>query len=140
MKVGDALTIDLSKEESVGSDQDNEFVQLGQEDTAVQLVSLEAINEEEEEAHSEGQSVPLVGSRLGVVNIDKDENEDLARTRLQATPWKFFVSTSQPSPSNRRQESRPSFSICQVRAGVNALLKVWIVADRQLLMTQRRHN
>ena len=87
MKVGETLTIDLSEEESADCDQENEFVQLGQEDTGLQLVSLDASDEEEEEeAHLEGQSVPLVGSRLGVVNINEDKNEDLARARLQATP------------------------------------------------------
>ena len=110
MKADDALTIDLSKEESDSSDQDAEFVQLGQENTGVQLVSLEASDEEEEEAQSEGQSVPLIGSRLGVVNVNEDENGDLARARLQVTPRKLFVFMSQPSPSERRPESRPSFS------------------------------
>ena len=94
MKADDALTIDLSEEESDGSDQDAKFIQLGQEDTGVQLVSLEASDEEAEEAQAEGHSVPLIGSWLGVVNVNEDENEELARARLQATPWKLFVSTS----------------------------------------------
>ena len=94
MKVDDALMIDLSEEESNNSNQDDKSVQLGQEDTAIQLVSLEASDNEEEEAHLEGQSVLLMGSKLGVVNVDKDENEDLTRARLQATPRKLFVSTS----------------------------------------------
>ena len=63
-----------------------------------------------EEAHSEGQLVPLMGSRLGGVDLDMEKNEDLARVRLQATPRKLFVSTSQPSPSDSRWESRPPFS------------------------------
>ena len=110
MKVGDVLTIDLSEEESDDDNDGDELLQLGQDNTAIDSISLEASDDEEEEAHSEGQLVPLVGSRLGIVNIDEDENEDLARTRLQAIPWKLFVSTSQPSPSDRRQDSWPSIS------------------------------
>ena len=44
------------------------------------------------------------------MSIGKEENEELARARLQATPQKLFVSTSQPSPSDPRQESQPLFS------------------------------
>ena len=111
MKVGEALTIDLSEEESTESNQENEFVQLGQEDTSLQLVSLHASNEEEEEElHSEGQLVPLMRSRLGVVNIDENENKDLARVRFQATPQKLFISMSPPSPFDQRREGRPSIS------------------------------
>ena len=86
MKAGDALTIDLFEEESDDVNDGDDLLQLGQDNTAVEPVSLEASNDEEEEAHSEGQSIPLVGSWLGVVNVDEDENEDLAMARLQATP------------------------------------------------------
>ena len=110
MIADDAFMIDLSKEESDISDPNAKIIQLGQEGTGNQLVSLESSNEKEEEAESQGHSVPLQGSQLGVVDVDDDENEDLARARLQATPRKLFVSTSQPSPSERRPESRPSFS------------------------------
>ena len=53
----------------------------------------------------------MIGSRLGGVSVGEEENEDLAKARLQAIPWKLFVSTSQPSLSDPRQESRPSFSL-----------------------------
>ena len=82
MKAGDALTIGLSEEESDDVNNGDDLLQLGQDNTVVEPVSLEASDDEEEEAHSEGQSVPLVGSWLGVVNVDEDENEDLARARL----------------------------------------------------------
>ena len=110
MIADDAFMIDLSEEESDSSNSNAEIVQLGQEGIGNQLLSLESSDKEEEEAESQGHSVPLQGSRLGVVDVDDDENEDLARARLQATPRKLFVSTSQPSPSERRPESRPSFS------------------------------
>jgi hypothetical protein len=45
------------------------------------------------------------------VNVGEEENEELARVRGQATPRKLFVSSSQPSPSDPRRESRPSFSL-----------------------------
>ena len=86
MKIDDTMTIDLSKEESDDDDDNDELIQLGQENTIVQLISLEASDDEEEEAHLEGQSIPLIGSRLDVVSVSKEENEDLERARLQATP------------------------------------------------------
>ena len=82
MRVGDALTIDLFEEESDDVNDGDNLLQLGQVNTAVEPVSLEASNDKEEEAHLEGQSVPLVGSPLGVVNVDEDKYEDLARARL----------------------------------------------------------
>ena len=45
------------------------------------------------------------------MSVSEEENEELARARLQATPQKLFISTSQPSPSNSSQESQPSFSL-----------------------------
>ena len=78
--------------------------------TTVQPLSLETSEDEDEEAHLEEQSVPLIGSRLGGMSVGEEENEGLERVRLQATPRKLFVSMSQPSPSNPRRESRPSFS------------------------------
>ena len=85
MKARDALMIDLSEEESDDDNDGDELLQLRQDNTSVDPISLEASDDKEEEAHSEGQSIPLVGSWLGIVNVDKDENEDLARARLQAT-------------------------------------------------------
>ena len=105
MKMDYTMTIDLSEEESDDDDDDDELVQLDQENTTIQLVSLDASNDKEEEVHSEGQSIPLIGSKLGVVSIGDEKNVDLARARLQATPPKLFVSTSQPSPSDPRWES-----------------------------------
>ena len=78
MKVEDTMTIEFFEESSDDDDDDDELLQLGEENTAVELVSLEASDEEVEEAHSEGQSVPLIGSRLGAVDYDEEENEDLA--------------------------------------------------------------
>ena len=86
MKMDNTMTIDLSKEESDDEDDDDDGVQLGQENTAIQPVSLDTSNDKEEEVHSKGQSVPLIGSRLGGMSVGEEENEDLARARLQATP------------------------------------------------------
>ena len=135
MKAGDALTIDLSEEEFDDVNDDDDLLQLGHDNTTVEPVSLEASNDEEKEAHSEGQSVLPVGFRFGVINVDEDENEDLARARLQATPRKLFVSTSQPSPSDRTWESRPSISTSLPPLNPpsphknNTLLKLWKDAD-----------
>ena len=100
---------DWPEEESDDDKHDDELVQLSQENTVVQLVSLEVSNDKEEEAHLEGQSILLIGSRLGVVSVDEEENGDLIRARLQANPQKLFVSLNQPSPSTPRWESWPSF-------------------------------
>ena len=78
MKIDDTMMIDLSKEEFDNDEYNDKLIQLGQENTAIQFVSLEASNDKEEEAHSEGQLVPLIGSRLGVMSVDEEENEDLA--------------------------------------------------------------
>jgi hypothetical protein len=65
MKMDDAMTVDLSEEES--DDDDDDLLQPGQENTAVEPISLETSEDEDKEAHSEGQSVPLIRSRLGAV-------------------------------------------------------------------------
>ena len=105
MKIDDTMMVDLSEEES--DDNDDNLVQLGQEKTVVEPLSLKSSDDKDKEAHSEGQLVPLIGSRLGGVSAGEEENEELARTRLQGTSWKLFISTSQPSPSDPRRESRP---------------------------------
>ena len=105
----DTMTIDLLTDEFDDEYEDEDIVQLGQENTVAELVSLEASGEEMEEAQSEGQSIPLLGSRLGAVDYDEEETEDLARVRLQATPRMLFVSSSQPSPSEPGHERRPLF-------------------------------
>jgi hypothetical protein len=92
MKMDDAMTVDLSEEES--DDDDDDFLQPGQENTTVEPIPLETSKDEDEEAHSEGQSVPLIGSRLGTVSISEVENEELARARGQAILRKLFVSLS----------------------------------------------
>jgi hypothetical protein len=102
------MTVDLSEEES--DDDDDDLLLPRQENTVAEPIPLESSEDEDEEAHSEGQSVPLIGSRLGAVSVGEEENEELTRARGQATPRKLFVSLSQPSPSDPRRESRPSFS------------------------------
>ena len=82
MKMDDTMTIDLSSDKSDDEYEDEDVVQLGQENITAELVSLEASSEEMEEAQLEGQSVPLLGSRLGAVDYDEEETKDLARARL----------------------------------------------------------
>ena len=110
MKADDTMTIDLSVDESDDEYEDEGVLQLGQENTAIEYVSLDTSGEDEEEADSEGQEVPLQGSMLGGINYDLEEPVDLARARLAATPRLLFPSTSQPSSSNPEQERRTPFS------------------------------
>jgi hypothetical protein len=124
MKMDDAMTVDLSEEES--DDDDDDLLLPGQENTAAEPIPLESSEDEDEEAHSEGQSVPLIGSRLGAVSVGEEENEELARTRGQATPRKLFVSSSHFLPIHPK---------C---GGVNVLLKVRTGAGRELWMIQIR--
>ena len=111
------LTMDESDDESDDVNDGDDLLQLGQEIPAVEVVSLQSSSSEEEDGHLEEQSIPLVGSRLGVTNADDDENEELARERLQATPRKLFIEESQPSQSDRRRDSWPSTSnpVAQLR-------------------------
>jgi hypothetical protein len=142
MKMDDAMTVDLSEEES--DDDDDDLLLPRQENTAAEPIPLESSEDEDEEAHSEGQSVPLIGSRLGAMSVGKEENEELARARGQATPRKLFVSLSQPSPlilderAGPHSHRRHFLSIRPIRGGVNVLLKVRIGAGRELWMTRIR--
>jgi hypothetical protein len=104
------MTVDLSDE-----DMDNEdVVPLGDDDddegNDATLAPQESSDDDDDEGNSEGQSIPQVGSWLGVVNVGEKENEELSRLRIQATPRKLFDSSSQLSPSDPRRESRPSLS------------------------------
>ena len=105
------MKIDLLEEESDDDNDNDDLVQPGQENIAVEPLSLESSNDKDEEAYSEGQSVPLIESRLGGVSVDEEENEEFVRAKLQATPRKLFVSMSQPSSSDPRRESQSSFSL-----------------------------
>ena len=106
----DSMTIDLSMGESGDADEDEGAVQLGQENSTVELSSSNTSIEDEDEAHSEGHEVPLEGSMLAGMNYDGEDPMDLARARLAATPWMLFPSTSQPGSSDPEHERRPSFS------------------------------
>ena len=90
MKVDDAMTIDLSVDKSDDAYEEEGVVQLGQEGSAVELVSLETSSEEEEEAKSEGQEIPLKGSTLGGANFDEEEPEEIARARLALLPRSYL--------------------------------------------------
>jgi hypothetical protein len=81
MKMDDSMTVDLSEEESDDDDVDDDFLLPRIENTAAEPIPLESSEDEDKEAHSEGQSVPLIGSRLGAVSVGEEENEELARAR-----------------------------------------------------------
>ena len=78
MKVDDAMTINLSVDEFDNAYEEEGAIQLGHEGSAVELVSLETSSEEEDEAESEGQEIPLEGSMLGGANFDEEEPEEIA--------------------------------------------------------------
>ena len=90
MKSDEVMTIDLSKE-----DMDNEdVVPLGDKNATLVIQESSNNDDDDNEGNSKGQSIPLVGSRLGVVSIGKVENEELARLKIQATFRKLFHSSS----------------------------------------------
>jgi hypothetical protein len=106
MKADEVMIVDLFDEDT----DDEEVVPLSEENATLEPDAQESSNDEDEEGNSEGQSIPLIGSQLGVVTVGEEENEELARARGQATPRKLFDSSSQPSLSYLRRESRPSLS------------------------------
>jgi hypothetical protein len=107
MKADEVMTVDLSEE-----DTDNEdVVSLGDKNATLDLDAQESSDDDDNEDHSEGQSIPLIRLQLGVVSIREEDNEELMRARGQATPRKLFDSLSQPSPSHLKRESRPSLSL-----------------------------
>jgi hypothetical protein len=109
MKADEDMIVDLSDEDM----DDDDVVLLVKENATLDPNAQESSNHKDEERSSKGQSIPLIGSRLGVVSVGEEENviEELARARGQATPQKLFNSLSQPSPSGLRRESRPSLSL-----------------------------
>jgi hypothetical protein len=106
MRTDDAMTLVLSKDTS----DDDDDVPMGDEDATPNPDAIDLSDDDDDKGHSEEQSIPLVGSRLGAAIVTGEENEELARARRQATPRKLFDSLSQPSSSNLRRESRPSLS------------------------------
>jgi hypothetical protein len=105
MKADEVMTNVPSNE-----DIDDNVVPPGDAYAIPELDAQESSDEEEEEGNSEDHSILLVGTQLDVVSVGKEENEELTRTRGQATLHKLFNSTSQPSLSNLRQRSRAFLS------------------------------
>jgi hypothetical protein len=106
MRADDAMTLVLPEETS----DDDDDSPIGDEDATPNLDAIDLSDDDDDKGHSEEQSIPLVGSRLGAATVTEEENEELARARGQATPRKLFDSISQPGSSNLRRESRPSLS------------------------------
>jgi hypothetical protein len=106
MRADDAMTLVLPKETS----DDDDDVPMGDEDATPNHDVIDLSNDDDDEGHSEEQSIPLVGLRLGTATVTEEENEELTRARGHATPRKLFNSLSQPSSSNLRRESRPLLS------------------------------
>jgi hypothetical protein len=102
MKADEVLAVDLSEEDM----DDEDVVPLGDGNAIFNPDSQESSDDDDDKENSEGQSIPLIGLRLAMVSIGKEEDEELARTRGQAIPRKLLDSSSQPSPSDLWQESR----------------------------------
>jgi hypothetical protein len=77
MKANEVMTVDLSDKDT----DDEDVVPLGYNNAPLEPDAQESNDEEEDEGNSEGQSIPLIGSGLGVVSIGEEENEELARVR-----------------------------------------------------------
>jgi hypothetical protein len=90
MRADEVMTIDLSDDET---DEEN-VVPLDDENATLDPDTQESSDDEDDEGNSGGQSIPLVGSRLGGVSACEEENEELTRLRIQATPRKLFDSSS----------------------------------------------
>jgi hypothetical protein len=106
MRADDAMTLVLPEETS----NDDDDVPMGDKDATPNPDAIDLSDDDDDEGHSEEQSIPLVGSRLGAATVTEEENEELARARGHATPRKLLDSLSQPSSSNLQRESRPSLS------------------------------
>ena len=89
MKPDEVMTVDLS---------DKDIIPLGNNNAPLEPDAQVSSDKEEDERNLEGQSIPLIGSWLGVVSVGEEENEEFTRVRGQATPWKLLDSSSQPSP------------------------------------------
>ena len=89
MKPDEVMTVDLS---------DKDIIPLGNNNAPLEPDAQVSSDKEEDERNLEGQSIPLIGSWLGVVSVEEEENKEFIRARGQATPWKLFNSLSQPNP------------------------------------------
>jgi hypothetical protein len=107
MRADDTMTLILPEETS----DDDDDVPMGDKDATPNPNAIDLSDDDDDKGHSEEQSIPLVGSRLGAATVTEEENEELARARGQATPRKLFDSLNQPSSSNLRRESWPSLSL-----------------------------
>jgi hypothetical protein len=81
MKADEVMTIDLFEEDTG----DEDMVSFGDENATFDPDAQESSDYDNDEGNSKRQSIPLIGSRLGVVSIGEEENEELARARGQAT-------------------------------------------------------
>jgi hypothetical protein len=106
MRAADSMTLVLPEETS----DDDDDSPMGDEDATPHPDAIDLSDDDDDKGHSEEQSIPLVGSRLGAAAVTEEENEELARARGQATPRKLFDSLSQPGSSSLPRESRPLLS------------------------------
>lgn len=130
-RVDDAMTLDLSLGDADDAFEDEGVVQLGEEGTAAEIVSLETSSEEEDEAESEGHDVPLEGSTLGGADFNEEEPEELTRARFAVTPRKLFPATSQPRSSDPQHDRRPSASTPPNASGRRRSERIAQVMDRR---------
>jgi hypothetical protein len=52
---------------------------MGDEDATPNPDAIDLSDDDDDEGHSEEQSIPLVGSRLGAAIVREEENEELVR-------------------------------------------------------------
>jgi hypothetical protein len=77
MKADEVMIVDLSEEDT----DDEDVVPLGDRNATLDPDAQESSDDDDDEGNLEGQLIPLIGSRLGVVSVGEEENEELVRAR-----------------------------------------------------------
>jgi hypothetical protein len=136
MRADDAMTLVLPKESS----DDNDDSPMGDDDATPHPDAIDLSDDDDDEGHSEEQSIPLVGERLGAAIVTEEVNEELARARGQATSQKLFDSLSQPGSSNLRRESRPLLSSPSLPPNPKSTQRSKRIADAEDQRRQRAQD
>jgi hypothetical protein len=77
MRADDAMTLVLPE----SSSDDYDDVPMGDEDATPNPDAIDLSDDDDDEGHSEEQSIPLVGSRLETATATEEENEELEKVR-----------------------------------------------------------
>ena len=73
MKADEVMTVDLFSDKT----NDEDVVALGDKNATLFLDSQESSKDDDDEANSEEQSIPLIGTRLGVVSVGEERMRNL---------------------------------------------------------------